>query len=639
MRIIKRIYFYLMALISLEVVVWGIINLARTILNTTTIGSLAVDLAGALSSILVGLPIFLFHWLKAQNEALKDDEERGSGVRAAFFYAALFILLAPVAQNLLAMASRAFFLLFNAPGTPYIGEGQGWGDNLAAVIVNLLVAIYFYIRLQSDWKALPAHPPLGDVRRFYRYLWVLYSLALGLFGIQQTLLFVLRLPADTIDAAEDLLSNGLAFMLVGIPLWVVMWQMVQRSTVQPGERSSNLRLSVLYGLALAAAVVTISAGVSVLSTLFDALFKPLTMAAFFERSATALSVTASAGLVWAYYLHWLNLDLREISEAPRQAALRRVYGYLLAALGFGFMLSGIIQLTGVLIDQIFGTPISAYTYYSPLSAGLATLLAGLPLWLVFWLGLQKEALQSGDAGDHARRSVLRKIYLYVAIFANLAGTMAGAGMLFFLLLRSLLGDPPEEALRQGVENARLLLVFALWLAYHIATLVRDGRTASQSLIEKHSAFPVIILDDGSGVAEALRQELGRQAPHIPVAVQDLSLGIPPEGLSGARAAMLTASAATHPSEALRLWLNDFAGQQIILPTAGSGQVWVGANSGQDARLIQQAAQAARQMAEGQPVRFSGGSSPWVILLMVLGGFVLFNILSLLVNIVMGFSMM
>lgn len=635
MRIIKRIYFYLMALISLEVVVWGIINLARTILNTSAIGELAVDLAGALSSILVGLPIFLFHWLKAQNEALKDDEERGSAVRAAFFYTTLFALLAPVAQNVLAMVSRACFLLFNAPGTPYIGEGQGWGDNLAAIIVNLLVAVYLYTRVQSDWKAMPGHPPLIDMRRFYRYTWVLYGLALGVIGIQQTLMFVLRLSAETVYATEDLLSNGLAFMLVGIPLWVVMWQMVQRTIAQPGERSSNLRLSILYSLVLIAAMVTISTGVSVLSTGFDALFKPLSLAAFFERAATALSVALTAGLIWAYYLHWLNLDLREISEAPRQAALRRVYGYLLAALGFGFMMSGIIQLTGVLIDQLFGTLISAYTYYSPLSAGLATLLVGLPLWLVFWLGLQKEALQSGDAGDHARRSVLRKIYLYLAIFGNLIGAMTAAGMLFFLLLRSLLGDPPEEALRQGIENGRIFLVFAIWLAYHIATLVRDGRTASQSLIEKHSTFPVIILDDGSGAAEALRLELHHQAPHIPVAVQDLSLGIPPEALSGAKAAMLTAGAATHPSEALRLWLNDFAGQQIILPLTGPGQVWVGANNGQDAHFIKQAAQAARQMAEGQPVRFSSQLSPWLILAIVVGGLVLFNILTSIIGIIFG----
>ena len=62
MKTVRRLYFYAVALISLEVVLWGLINLLRSIIDQT-VGGGAEALASALALILVGLPIFLFHWL------------------------------------------------------------------------------------------------------------------------------------------------------------------------------------------------------------------------------------------------------------------------------------------------------------------------------------------------------------------------------------------------------------------------------------------------------------------------------------------------------------------------------------------------------------------------------------------------
>ncbi|MFN3492284.1 MAG: DUF5671 domain-containing protein, partial [Anaerolineales bacterium] len=67
MKTIRRLYFYAVAFISIEVVLWGIIGLLRSIFNNNEITSGATSLAQALSLILVGAPIFLVHWLWAQN--------------------------------------------------------------------------------------------------------------------------------------------------------------------------------------------------------------------------------------------------------------------------------------------------------------------------------------------------------------------------------------------------------------------------------------------------------------------------------------------------------------------------------------------------------------------------------------------
>jgi hypothetical protein len=95
MKTIRRLYFYAVAAISVEVVLWGIITLLRSIFNTNKIVDGSSTLAQALSLILVGLPIFLIHWLWAQRVSAKEDEEKTAGVRAVFLYGILLGTLIP----------------------------------------------------------------------------------------------------------------------------------------------------------------------------------------------------------------------------------------------------------------------------------------------------------------------------------------------------------------------------------------------------------------------------------------------------------------------------------------------------------------------------------------------------------------
>src|SRR5574339_406825 len=106
MKSIRRLYFYLVAFISIEVVVWGLVNLLRSIVDDVVSGS-AEALAQALALILVGVPIFLVHWLWAQRVSARDEEEKTASIRALFLYGILLATLIPVAQNLLSFIDRA----------------------------------------------------------------------------------------------------------------------------------------------------------------------------------------------------------------------------------------------------------------------------------------------------------------------------------------------------------------------------------------------------------------------------------------------------------------------------------------------------------------------------------------------------
>src|SRR5258706_3578244 len=102
MKTIRRLYFYAVAFISLEVILWGTISLVRSFFGNR-IEDGVQTLAQAISLILVGVPIFLFHWIFAQRFSASDDEEKTATVRAVFLYGILLATLIPVIQNFIAL--------------------------------------------------------------------------------------------------------------------------------------------------------------------------------------------------------------------------------------------------------------------------------------------------------------------------------------------------------------------------------------------------------------------------------------------------------------------------------------------------------------------------------------------------------
>lgn len=194
---------------------------------------------------MVGLPVFLLHWWLVQRGASKDFVERSVTCRAVFLHGVLAVTLVPVVQNTLTLANRLLLVAFELdPWLAITGGEQSLSDNLIAVVVNALVALYFFLVLRDYW-----HQPLKgeifpEVRRLYRYLWIVYSLAFVVGGSQQTLQFILKVSGTHRGEALTHLANGLALLLVGTPIWVYAWRIIQQSLGEPAEQQSFLRLVV-----------------------------------------------------------------------------------------------------------------------------------------------------------------------------------------------------------------------------------------------------------------------------------------------------------------------------------------------------------------------------------------------------------
>jgi hypothetical protein len=628
MRTIRRIYFYAVSLVSLEVALWGLIGLLRTVIKLGPDCTFS-NLSLALSLILVGTPLFAFHWGRCQHFARSDEDERPSLIRAGFLYGLLLGTLIPATQNVLALVNRGLVQgAISSVCQPLIGGQQTWPDNLVAILLNLATAGVFYWILRRDWRLITDRQRFVETRRVFRFVLAIYGLGLTVYGLHETLRFVTLLSSDLLGKnVSAILVDGAALILVGAPIWVYAWNACQAPLVEACERESRIRRFILYALALAGVPFALVMLGNLLDGGLRALLGDPSFSAryFLWNGGASLAAGLPGALVWAYYGYWLFRDLRAQPDLVRRSEGRRLYLYILSEAGLIISVIGVLELFGLLGTLVlFGDWLGMHALAQPLAGILALLLVGLPLWLVPWRLLQAEALAPDEAGDHARRALLRKIYLYAAAFASLVGTM----ILTVMLLTTLL----EPAfLHQSLSKLDLferftdLTLFGILLAYHLVCLRRDGPRLGRWLSSRQQAYPVLVLDPGRGdFAARMVKALQSQAPLLPVQVLSAGGPFPVGKREVARAVLLPAGLAVEPSESLRRWLNKYPGQKIQVTEPVPGWTLGGLT-------VEQAARAAGQLAEGQEVRVSSSSNLLVIFLYILLGlagiFVLLSLIS------------
>jgi hypothetical protein len=641
MLTIRRLYVYIITLVSLEVVLWGLIGLLRTTFATGAFLPGAELLAQAMALILVGVPIFALHWRWAQQFAAKDEDERGSPVRALFFYALLGATLLPAVQNALALLSRGLISLArDSVSYAIVGGSQTLIDNLLAMLINGLAAAYFFVQLRADWAAFRQAPlsdaaqVFGEVRRIYRYIWLFYALLMTVFGLQQILHYLLGLFSPSVDgigSALHPLMNGLALALVGAPLWAYTWNLCQFALEDPGEETSLLRLSSLYLLVFGSVLAVLgSAGVA-LDVLLRFLFRDIFAGELTQSLRGPLSVGIPLAIVWAYYQRWLRAGFNAQTDSLRRSGFWALYRYSLLLVGFVASLIGLMMLLTFFVEFLFSPQQVWNNDSDTLAASLATLAAGIPLWLWFWRQAQGQALARSPEGTEARRSTIRRMYLYLVILAMVLGSMISAIAMFYTVFVALLGEMPAQFWQETLNGLQRVLVFAVFLAYHWQTLRADGGEAAQALSEKLEQYPVLVFyTQTEGFAPALLQAARRAAPGLPIAFQPMEQGIPPEA-DLAQAVVVSSGLALNPPEALRVWLGSFNGAKVIIPLPVEG--WHGGWSLHSAWAAQ-TAQTLRHLALGEQPRPPAGNSAWqtaayvlaaLFLLQVLGFFLLFGI--------------
>jgi hypothetical protein len=598
MKTIRRLYFYAVAFISIEVVLWGTISLLRSIFSENKILAGTSTLAQALSLILVGVPIFLVHWFWAQRVSTRDEEEKTASVRAVFFYGILIGTLIPAVQNLLALIDRTFLNAANLyTYRAIVGGSQTWVDNLIAIIINVLLAAYFWNILREEWRTLPETETYVEIRRLYRFIWMLYGLLMIIFGAQKALGYAFTLSTVTMLGAigRETAVNAFALLVVGAPIWYFSWSILQNVLPDPAERESYLRLGVLYVLSLGGVIVVLTAGGSLIyMILMHLLGDGKNFNEFMQDIGSPISIGVPFGVVWAYYGKWLNQQFAFDEDAPRRAGKHRLYTYILSFLGLAATFFAVTSLFSVVINLLTAkTYISGSGFSTSLSSALAALFVGLPLWLMTWNPVQADALEDGHTGDHARRSVIRKAYLYLVLFAAVIGGMIFAGRLIFTLINLALGGDAGDLLNSILNPLQRSLLFVVLLLYHLSALRKDSAARTDVLEAKQEGFKLVVLDNSDGgFGESVRSVFAKRVPKVPVTVINVKDGIPADLI--ADAVILPGLLAMEPPKTAEAWLRSFKGTKLIVPDGAADVYWL--------NDFGQAAESVRALAEGQKLR-------------------------------------
>jgi hypothetical protein len=222
---------------------------------------------------------------------------------------------------------------------------------------------------------------------------------------------------------------------------------------------------------------------------------------------------------------------------------------------------------------------------------------------------------TGEMGDHARRSTVRKTYLYLVLFGSVIGGMATAVGLVYELIRVLLGGDTGSSFASDLLNLiQLLFLFGVVLIYHLNVLRMDGASTADALADKQSAYSILVVDSGNSFVESVRDALLKLGSKVQIT--STNPDVKPAG--DFQAILLDGSLAVDAPE----WIRSFNGRRIVVQNEAKDIVWT-----DDAA---QAAQSVQQLAEGQELRKQRpGRSAWTIVVYVFAALFMLQLLFIL----------
>ncbi len=647
MKTVRRIYLYLVSAISLTAVVWAIILLARLVLTEQIGQGQITELASLLAVIIVGLPIFLFHWLIAQRLAAGDQEERGGTIRRLFFGVMMGLGAVPVIANVYRLVDNTLLALLGSTPKDYYPYDLTTGEHLAAIIAWSVVWLYIGQQIRTDNRILPPREDYLGIRRIYLFIFSQTGLVMTAWGAVSLLQTLMETAATGLNW-ETAVANAGAQLLVGCVVWIAHWLPLQSGFLSgdPSEERSILRKIYLYLNIFVFLVMTVTSASGLLKRLIElALGAPPAEEPLLSQLSGPVPLLIVGGLFWAYHWTVLRQDARQAPEGPRQATVRRIYAYLVAAIGLGVLLGGLGGLLSLLIDMLT-TPaeIGLAFYREEVAIFTAMIVVGIPVWLLPWRRSQNLALTTGgdsrQAAIEERRSTTRKIYLYVYLLAAMLAIFGSAGWFVYHILTALLGaDLPTDFITL-VLDALIITLLAVGVGvYHWLAIRQDGQLEEANEAQRLAEVSVVVIDDNAG---QLGQKIIKQLQYALAGIQIKPIGLTPDanramgGEVGSDSSLENKDAVQNVSDLrnakaiIGSWQALTASQvaaeveaspalKLVIPSAEQNWRWVGMDRKSPDFYAQQAVEGVKQIIEGEEVSFSQDTNPAIIVLMVLGG--------------------
>jgi Domain of unknown function (DUF3842)/Domain of unknown function (DUF5671) len=511
MRRVQRVYLYTVALISLLVWLLSLINAGAGLIALALVGSgfSLNELMGSsivlwLGSALVAMAVWGLHWYLANREArhltIAGGAERGSPARKGYLWMGQFGALACLAVEAGLALYYGFLWILTAQTALWIPQAAG-----GAVGFLISLAFWFFLRRLTVWDGdIGAEPGAGrGWRRAYYYLGTGLAALVATLGAGEFLRTFLSVAArvyifgtGTGELANwrALAAASLAMTIVALPMTISLWLRADRliagtsvtADVVDEVNAVSRKLLLYAAMMVGTALTLVTFGYLVWHGLLVALGQPVANAQVLweETLVPAVAYLPEGLLLWLAFSNIARGDIDWTDESQDAAILRRLYYYVIAALGlaaFWYGLQALLVLAILLAAGLWPVTMlvnpQARDYFS-LSAAL--LLAGVPAWWGHWRPAQELARQPGLAGYAERSSVLRKVYLYAVVLAAAVVSVITLGFVLVGAPGWLFGPTAATSLAISLVQLGGGIVIALifWLT-HALVLRADGRLRSE----------------------------------------------------------------------------------------------------------------------------------------------------------------
>ena len=562
MSITRRVWLYLITLISLGIFAAGVGQLLTLLFDVTIKGSYLTQVGGSsfnqqqlslgLAMLVIGGPLWFFFWRAVQRRVKGNQEEIGAVIRKFFLN---FILLETAIMGLVATGVFLTWLMAGVPLAQFSPSG------LAIVIVAGIIWFYHWRVSESE-----GHPSAAakTLRRWYVYVLAgfgLVWLAVGLVQLINAAVINLPVWGNTLVRGQfwnNTAQMSIAQIILGGVVWYFHWFSMAR-----GDFDSTLRQVYFYLLTISGGAITaLVASTILIFRFFIWVFggTPISINPYFQFLGWAVPTILVGLAIWGYHRRLAQEEAGRVQE-KRQSA-QRVYFYLMSFLGLGTLVAGLSMLFGILVDLIIyaaGTSltVTAGWWRNQLALCLALLLIGTPLWLYYWNGILKR-VQAG--GIEEWRALSRRIFLYVIIGVSIITLAADLVNIIYQLLTGILqGNFGVNVLRSSKWSLQTLIVAVPLLWYHWQILRADQRHGAESAVIRHNV--TLLADDRTGeLASRLENKLGFKIQvlyHVGQTTETLSV-LPDEEID-----RLANEIQSSPSNKVMLVV--FGGKVITLP--------------------------------------------------------------------------
>jgi len=599
-------------------------------------------LAFEIAVIIIALPIYLIHWLWAQRTTAREADERASIPRRLYLYGMMAGFLAPLIYSGFGLIRSLLYFAFGESPKylfyPRLDPGEQALFFLIALVALALMWTYHW-RLKKVDDQIEAESDVSVVfRQLYTYLFCAAGLVMSTLAFINLLRWLIGqlVPVGLeVEMGKVFLATQIALIVVGVTVWVLFWRQAQHQFLGSDERDrkSVIRKAYLYFVVFFAVITVVTTATFVLA---DLLGRALDVPGEGGDVHLPISIFIAVGLVWAYHAYVLRTDADKIEEARQQALVRRIYLYLLAGVGLAALLAGLAGDLSVLIRALTGRGF-ILELREQLTWFTSVLIAGLPLWFVYWRQIQIAVSQPGGGGLEERRSLVRRIYLYFFIFIATMAVLSSAVYIVSQLVELVLGA--RNILGMGTDIgqaiAYLLVAVGVWL-YHGRLLRSDSRTIKEEEEKQINPVNVVVVDKNDGsLGKAFITELQNKLPTVnvtPLALSkeaaetmdiDLEKQSPSETLAGAEVIIgpWTMALRRETDEAVfNSAIDDIASSKahkLLIPISETGWDWIGVEPNKMETIVNEVLNAVKQIAVGEEVKQVRKLGPVVIALIFL----------------------